>query len=61
MGGGASDGIEITTGSFTVANTTVINDVQCTNEDAPEPVLIHVPPIIRPDGAIGYHVLQYGN
>lgn len=24
-----------------------------TNEDAPEPALIHVPPVIRPNGAIG--------
>ncbi|CAE1233600.1 unnamed protein product [Acanthosepion pharaonis] len=41
------------TGSFVVANRTAINKVLYTNEDAPEPVLIHVPPIIRPNGAIG--------
>lgn len=41
------------TGHFTVANRTVINKILYTNEDAPEPILIHVPPIIRPNGAIG--------
>lgn len=41
------------TGSFVVANRTAINKVLYTNEDAPEPVLIHIPPIIRPNRAIG--------
>lgn len=36
-----------------VANRTCINNVLYTNEDAPEPVLIHVPPIIRLNGPIG--------
>lgn len=47
------DGTRVTTGSFTVANRTVINNVLYTNEDAPKLVLIHVLPIIRPNGAIG--------
>lgn len=36
-----------------MANRPFINNVLDTNEDAPEPVLIHVPPIIRQNGAIG--------
>lgn len=44
---------EQTSGCFTVANRTLINKVLYTNEDAPEMVLIHVPPVLRPNSTSG--------
>lgn len=40
---------EQTSGIYTVANRTLINKVLYTNEDAPPMVLIHVPPVLRPN------------
>lgn len=42
---------EQTSGCFTVANRTMINKVLYTDEDAPEMVLIHVPPVLRPNSS----------
>lgn len=49
-----------TSGCMTVNNRTVINKVLYTNEDAPEMVLINVPPILRPNstGGILYFTFQ---
>lgn len=44
-------GFEQISGSFTVSNRTLINKVLYTNEDTPEMVLIHVPPILRPNSS----------
>lgn len=44
---------EQTSGCYTVANKTLINKVLYTNEDAPPMVLIHVPPVLRPNGNTG--------
>lgn len=46
-------GTAMTTSSFVVSNRTIINNVLYTNEDAPEPVLPHIPPIICPNGEVG--------
>lgn len=46
-------GHEQTSGCFTVSNRTVINKVLYTNEEAPEMVLINVPPILRPNATGG--------
>lgn len=44
---------EQTSGCIMVANRTLINKVLYTNEDAPEMILIHVPPILRPNSTTG--------
>lgn len=41
---------EQTSSIYTVANRTLINKVLYTNEDTPPLVLIHVPPVLRPNG-----------
>lgn len=47
------DNHEQTSGCVTVCNRTLINKVLYTNEDAPEMILIHVPPILRPNATSG--------
>lgn len=44
---------EQSSGCVTVSNRTLINKVLYTNEDAPEMILIHVPPILRPNATSG--------
>lgn len=46
-------GHEQNSGCFTVSNRTVINKVLYTNEDAPEMLLINVPPILRQSSQAG--------
>lgn len=50
---------EQTSGCYTVANRTLINKVLYTNEDAPPMVLIHVPPVLRPNGNTGTLYFQF--
>lgn len=47
------DLFEYVSGSFCVANRTAINKILYTSEDAPEMVLIHVPPTLRSNNQSG--------
>lgn len=47
------DLFEYVSGSFCVANRTVINKILYTSEDASGMVLIDVPPILRPNSQSG--------
>lgn len=50
---------EQSSGIYTVANRTLINKVLYTNKDAPPMVLIHVPPVLRPNGTTGVLYFQF--